>query len=165
MPRWINVLAAIVIVIWAGFTTYTEIIDADPDQYSIKSAAVKQQVANCNGTFEQRQACAEKISTAREQLGFLVWCEKVVIILGPPLVLWGLMNYATRQRQKAPARPAPVQRRVAAAASQRRTPRRDMEDDSPSPEPSRNPESGAPKSPDSPVFSGGRREPVRRRTP
>jgi hypothetical protein len=154
----------VVIVIWAGFFTYTEIIDADPDEYSIKSPAVKQAMQSCSGNFQQRQACAERISTDRQQLGFLVWCEKVAIILGPPVVLWWLTSLATRQRTGRP-QPVPAPRTSAAATPPRRTgPRRTAA--GPTPEPRSTPRQPEPlpdKPADAPILSGGRREPVRRR--
>lgn len=159
-----TIVVATVMLLWAALTIYTEIIDADPNEYSIKSPEVRQQLENCAGTFAQRQACAERITTGRQQLGFLVWCEKVVIILGPPLVLWGLAGYATRQRGRAP-RPEPVSRRVAPAAAQRPRPRpRDtMGADARPGEPP--PPTAAPgaHTEGAPLFTGGRREPVRRR--
>lgn len=161
MSRFLNIVVAVVIVLWAGFFTWSEIIDADPDEYSIKSPAIKQQLESCSGNFQQRQACAERITTARQQLGFLVWCEKVVIILGPPLVLWGLVNLATRQRANRPA-PATAPRRTAAVQQQRTVHRRTTS----APETRDAPERPAPP-PDKPaepsVFTGGRRQPVRRR--
>ena len=129
-----SIFVAAVMLLWAALTIYTEIIDADPDEYSIKSPEVRQQLENCTGTFAQRQACAERITTGRQQLGFLVWCEKVVIILGPPLVLWGLAGYAAKQRRRVPV-PEPATRRVAASAAQRPRPRpRDSMGRRPAPE-------------------------------
>lgn len=164
MSRLLNVVVAVVIVIWAGFFTWTEIIDSDPDEYSIKSPQVRQQLESCAGNFQQRQACAERITTSRQQLGFVVWCEKVAIILGPPIVLWWLMSLATRQRSRRP-QPAPAPRRTAAAnTTGRTTPRRVMASDPASRESPRTPPEPLPETPpDAPVFTGGRRQPVRRR--
>jgi hypothetical protein len=164
MSRLLNIVVAVVIVLWAGFFTWTEIFEADPDDYSIKSPAVKQQLESCSGNFQQRQACAERITDARQQLGFLVWCEKVVIILGPPLVLWGLVNLATRQR--ATRRPPAQAPRRTAAAAQRSGPvrrRPGLEEPPPLRDKSHQPEPLPDKPADAPVFSGGRRQPVRRR--
>jgi len=174
MSRTMNILVAVVILVWASLTTYTEIIDADPDQYSIKSPEVRQQLENCAGTFAQRQACAERITDEREQLGFLVWCEKVVIILGPPIVLWVLMNMATRRRGgRAPAAEVAAPRRVAAGAVRPRPRQAATSEESVPETPSRaagaapGPGRPAPSVPGSgdgaPIMSGGRREPVRRR--
>ncbi|HEY1723033.1 MAG TPA: hypothetical protein VGG27_17455 [Magnetospirillaceae bacterium] len=170
MPRWATIVVALVMIAWGGFFTWTEVIDADPDQYSIKSDAVKQQFANCTGNFEQRQACAERISTSRQQLGFLVLCEKAAIILGPPLVLWWLMNWATRQRQAQPPRRAAAAgaRRTGAptAAGQRNQPVRRVRADDPAPRaPQREPEPLPERPADAPLFTGGRRQPIRRRDP
>ncbi len=167
MSRFMNIIVAVVIVLWSGFFTWTEIIEADPDEYSIKSPAVKQQLESCSGNFQQRQACAERITTSRQQLGFLVWCEKVAIILGPPLILWGLVNYATRQRA-AGQQPASAPRRTAAAATpQRAGPvRRRVAAEDAAPRPTsapRQPQPPTEKPADAPVLSGGRRQPVRRR--
>ena len=130
-PRVIGILVGVISLVWASLFAWTEIIDADPDQYSIKSARVKQEFANCNGTFQQRQECAERITEAQQQLGFLVWCKKVAIVLGPPLVLWGLMGLWTRQQQRSPTAPP---RRVAAAAPVARTgPRRVRAAEGPAP--------------------------------
>jgi hypothetical protein len=113
MPRrLLNILVAIVSLIWASLFTWTEIIDADPDKYSVNSPEFKQELANCAGNFAQRQACAERIAEAHQQLGFLNWLEKVAIILGPPVVLWGLLAYATREANREPAPAGP--RRLAA---------------------------------------------------
>jgi hypothetical protein len=170
MPRLLSILVGVVSLVWAALTIYTEIIDSDPNEYSIKSPEIQQQLANCAGNFQQRQACAERITDARQQLGFLVWCEKVVIILGPPLVLWGLAGLAARQRR---GQPAPAPRRTAAGPdSPGPRPRpRDLIGDEPPlrarPEPpSPSPDRGGPAPPagePAPIFTGGRREPVRRR--
>jgi len=163
MSRMMSVLIAVVSLFWGALTIYTEIIDVNPNQFSIKSPEVQQQIENCTGTFAQRQACVERITESAQQIGFLVWCKKVVIILGPPLLLWWLAGLATRQRQRQaapvsvtphraappPARPRP--RDVAAQES-----RRTHEPPGPEPPHDRPPEGGS-------VFTGGRREPVRRR--
>ncbi len=166
MSRTMNIVVAAVILVWAALTTYTEIIDADPNEYSIKSPEVRQALENCTGTFAQRQACAERITDQREQLGFLVWCEKVIIILGPPLVLWGLVNLAARRsrREAEPAAP----RRVAAGAAARPRPRPAAGPAARHPAPEPAAPGSAPTAPatqgeGTPMFTGGRREPVRRR--
>lgn len=179
-PRILGILVGIVSLIWASLFTYTEIIDADPDQFSIKSATVKQEFANCSGNFQQRQACAEEITNRQQQIGFLVWCKKVAIILGPPLILYGLVGLLNRQRRMVPAA-ARAPRRTAGDNMPRRVradsgPLRNSELDA------RNPDAGARQEPRlrnepepplrphgneggpaPPTISGGRREPVRRR--
>lgn len=178
-------MVGIVSLLWASLFTWTEIIDQDPDQFSIKSAKVKQEFANCSGSFAQRQECAERITEAQQQLGFLVWCEKVAIILGPPLVLYGLVNLLNREQRSAPEEPAPRRpagvmdgmpklgpRRIRAGGPIRREP----EFDAPNPDPHAHPEPPPHREPEPhpkphahgteatpPIFSGGRREPVRRR--
>lgn len=167
MPRLLNVLVAVVSLIWGALTIYTEIIEADPDAYSIRSPEVRQQLENCTGTFAQRQACAERITEERQQLGFLVWCGKVAIILGPPLVLWGLTGLASRQRR---GEPEPAPRRPAPGPALRPRPRprpRDTLAPETSAERPREPmaPTHTPEGPaeQAPLFTGGRREPVRRR--
>ena len=181
-PRLLSILVGVISLVWASLFTWTEIIDADPDQYSIKSTRVKQDLTSCNGTFQQRQECAERITEAQQQLGFLVWCEKVAIILGPPLVLWGLMGLWSRQLGRSPTAPAPRRVAPAAAGAARNAPRRvraaetprpDMPREPPALDPGIDPRPLSPSGPgprrgpdapgDAPVFSGGRREPVRRR--
>lgn len=108
MPRrLLNILVAIVSLIWASLFTWTEIIDADPSVYSINSPEMRQRLASCAGNFAQRQECAEKIAEELQQRGFLDWLEKVAVILGPPLVLWGLLAYATREANREPAPAGP----------------------------------------------------------
>src|SRR5271154_7159810 len=118
-PRILGILVGIVSLVWASLFAWTEIINADPDQYSIKSVRVKQEFANCNGTFAQRQECAEQITEHQQQLGFLAWCKKVAIVLGPPLALWGLMGLYTRQSNRSPSQPAPIPRPPAAEGAVR----------------------------------------------
>jgi len=179
-PRLLSILVGIVSLLWASLFTWTEIIDADPDQFSIKSARVKQEFANCSGSFAQRQACAEEITNRQQQIGFLVWCKKVAIILGPPLVLYSLVGVLNRQRSRAPEQPMPrsggtgvpqaAPRRVRAQGPVRRDPELDAPnpdphghiDPAPLPDdPVHRPHGEGPGLP--PIISGGRREPVRRR--
>lgn len=192
MPRrLLNILVAIVSLIWASLFTWTEIIDADPDAYSVNSPEFRQELANCAGNFAQRQACAERIAEAHQQIGFLNWLEKVAIILGPPLILWGLLAYATREASRAPAPAGP--HRVAPEGGGLLTPRdrprrvgpqmgmpRDEphfgpgadEHEGPLPRDEDEPFRGHGDGPGShrddgapppPLFSGGRRGPVRNR--
>jgi len=177
--RFLSIVVALVSLVWASLTFYSEIILEDPDQYSIKSARVKQEMANCSGTFAQRQECAERITDAQEQLGFLVWCEKLAIILGPPLVLWGLLGYSARQRRTEPEMPAAPRRlaggtgrtmhRPATPRGPERDPRGPLpfdEAESPmgeAPEPGLAPRPISTGEPPPPSYTGPRREPVRRR--
>ena len=177
--RLIGIVVGLVSLFWALLTVYTEFIEANPNQYTFGSADVQQQMANCAGTFQQRYECKERILDAQQQRGFIVWGEKVAVILGPPLLLWALVGYTARQRRAGAEEPT-APRRVA-AAEPRPMPRslRPAGFDAPDPaarefdrptppmhEPShREPEPHAPHAPGgaTPTYTGPRREPVRRR--
>ena len=167
-PRVLGIVVGIVSLIWAGLFTWTEVIDASPTEFSINSPEMKQRMSNCSGNFEQRQLCAEGIAEELQQRGFLVWCKKVALILGPPLVLWGLMSLLNRRIDGAPAparRPLPPRRLATGLPAAPRA--RMAEDEAGSPrEPSLQPPP-RPRGPEipgeTPVFTGGRRGPVRRR--
>jgi hypothetical protein len=186
-PRVLSIVVGIVSLFWGALFTWTEIIDASPNQYSINSPEMKQRLANCSGNFEQRQACAEQIAEQLQQRGFLVWCKKVALILGPPLVLWTLMGVYNRQQEREPAPPPPPMprrvggspesgpspgpRRVRATAGADDSMRPDSGREPPPLDPYPQPRSGpppgapphAPGTGDPAIFTGGRREPVRRR--
>lgn len=194
MPRrLLNILVAIVSLVWASLFTWTEIIDANPDVYSIQSPEMRQRLASCAGNFAQRQECAEKIAEELQQRGFLDWLEKVAIILGPPLVLWGLLAYSTREANRQPAPAGPRRGLIAGGGLliPRDRPRRvgpQMSDGRREPvlfEPEEETRGDAmppalgdhgpagghgaghgpnhDAAPPPPLFSGGRREPIRRR--
>jgi len=183
-PRFLGYVVGIISLIWGALFAWDLVIDASPNQFSINSPEMKQRLANCSGSFEQRQSCAEKIAEELQQRGFLAWSKNLAIILGPPVVLWTLLGVYNRQRDREPAEPRPLPaRRIGgqAPAGQRRV--RSVEEESrfdrpnsgrepppldPYPERPSGPGPAAPSHPpgmpgEAPIFTGGRREPIRRR--
>jgi hypothetical protein len=106
--------AMAVSVVWIGLTFYQEFVDVNPDKYGFRSPEVEAQMHTCSGTFQQRYECKEAAILAKGRSSFIVWMEKVVVILGPPLLLVGLFGVAARRQSRAqPAlhRAEPIRRR------------------------------------------------------
>lgn len=98
---------------WMALFVYTDFIDTNPALNSFDAPDVREQMQACNGNYQQRYECKESIIIAKNQGEFLIWLKEVAVIMGPPLVLWWLVQKATAQRQKAPQ--APQRRRPATA--------------------------------------------------
>jgi hypothetical protein len=96
MLKW---LAAIVSVIWISVTFYQEFLDVDPDQFGFRSPEVAAQMKACNGTFQQRYDCKEAIIIAKGDDSFLLWVEKALLILAPPLIVVFLLNRGGRSKR------------------------------------------------------------------
>ena len=166
------VMIAVIFVatFWMSFNTIDLVIEGSNTEYSINSPEMKQRMSNCSGNFQQRQLCAEGIAEELQQRGFLALAKKTVIIIGPPLLLWGAYQLLLRQRGRAPAparRPLPPRRLATGLSPEPRSTRARMEEDEAAmrePKLQPPPRQRGPEIPgETPVFTGGRRGPVRRR--
>ncbi len=92
--RWVAVLAS---TVWICLTIYQEFIDVDPTQYGFKSAEVEARLKSCAGSFQQRYDCKEAVIIAKGHESFLIWIEKVALILGPPIIVAALLNRLGRE--------------------------------------------------------------------
>ncbi|HIJ62249.1 MAG TPA: hypothetical protein HPQ04_06100 [Rhodospirillaceae bacterium] len=91
--KWAGTAASI---LWIVFSIYTAFFDVDPDQYGFKSPEVEARMQSCGGTYKQRYECKEQAILAKHRKSFLLWMEKVFVIIGPPIVLAFLIRRATR---------------------------------------------------------------------
>jgi hypothetical protein len=104
-------------VIWIAITFYQEFLEVDPNQYGFRSTEVESRMKACSGTFQQRYDCKEAIIISKGYDSFKLWSEKVSLILGPPLLLFFLVNRAYRPDRPSKAkghlvrRPPPVAKR------------------------------------------------------
>lgn len=92
--KWAGTVASI---LWITFSIYTAFFDVDPDQYGFKSPEVEARMQACGGTYKQRYECKEQAILAKHRKSFMLWMEKVVVIIAPPLLLAYLIRRAGRQ--------------------------------------------------------------------
>ena len=92
--KWAGTTASI---LWIVFSIYTAFFDVDPDQYGFKSPEVEARMQSCGGTYKQRYECKEQVILAKHRKSFVLWMEKVVVIIGPPILLAFLIRRATRE--------------------------------------------------------------------
>ncbi|MDR3438150.1 hypothetical protein [Telmatospirillum sp.] len=97
MLRWFAMLAC---AIWMGATFYLEFLDVDPDQFGFRSSDVESQMKSCGGSFQQRYDCKEAIIIAKGYDSFLIWTEKVCLILVPPVLVVYLLNRGRREKPR-----------------------------------------------------------------
>jgi hypothetical protein len=95
--KWLAVIAS---AIWISVTIYQEFIEIDPTQYGFRSPEVEARMKACGGSFQQRYECKEAVIIAKGHDSFVIWMEKVALILGPPIVVAILIGRVGRERRE-----------------------------------------------------------------
>ena len=91
LVRWGVAIAS---ALWVVIMIFFEILEADPNRFSDRSPEVEARRNSCIGDYAHRYRCTDRAIIEENQKGFLVWIEKVCIVIGPPIVLWLLLRRA-----------------------------------------------------------------------
>jgi hypothetical protein len=111
----------VVSALWIIVSMYVAFFDVDPDQYGFKSPEVDAGMESCGGSFKQRYHCKESLILTKHRQSFVLWIEKVAIILGPPLLLGFLIrrispHVSANDDDMYPTPPLPLKKRRSTVA-------------------------------------------------
>jgi len=81
---------------WAVWSQFLSIPTGEVENHS--SLSVRERMNDCSGNFQQRYDCKNTIVIETDRMTFLNMIGRIVIVVLPPLLLIGALNFAGRRR-------------------------------------------------------------------
>lgn len=86
-------------LLWAIAAGWGELSKIElPDDF--RSPAYKRQAEKCEGSFARRYECKSAIIINNDNSTFYDWALRLIIVFGPPTLIWGLYNRVQARRER-----------------------------------------------------------------